>query len=107
MRLRKTAVTLGTVLALGATSVLLGGCDLFVGSTKVANGQLYQSGDGRYDAYFAQVHQEQVSSAHWPDNSKAARKPIIVALKLRPGASNSIILAATRERKGDASLASA
>ncbi|MDF2692163.1 MAG: hypothetical protein K0S65_546 [Labilithrix sp.] len=91
----------------GAFASALVGCEMFVGSTKVANGQLYQSGDGRYDAYFNAVHQEQVASANWPDESKAARKPIVTALGLRPGASNSTILAALRDKKGDASTGSA
>jgi hypothetical protein len=91
----------------GAFASALAGCEMFVGSTKVANGQLYQSGDGRYDAYFSAVHQEQVASANWPDESKAARKPIVTALGLRPGASNSTILAAVRDKKGDASTGSA
>src|SRR5690606_3053796 len=39
--------------------------------------------------------------------SKAARKPIITALDLRPGASNSTIFSAAREKKSDATLGSA
>jgi hypothetical protein len=102
MRLRRTTVALG--IAFGVACSVLGGCDVFVGNTKVASGQLYQSGDGRYDAYFAEVHHEQVAAASWPDESKAARKPIVTALNLRPGTSNSTILAATRDKKGDSSL---
>jgi hypothetical protein len=105
MRLRRTTVAI--TIALGVACSALGGCDLILAPTKVANGELYQSGDGRYDAYFATVHQEQVAAANWPDESKAARKPIVGALDLRPGASNGTILAATRAKKGDASLGSA
>lgn len=100
MRLREMVVAL----ALGVSVPALPACDFVNTPTKVGNGQLYQSGDGRYDPWFAQVHQEQVAAASWPDESKAARKPIITALNLRPGASNSTILSATRERRGDQSL---
>jgi hypothetical protein len=97
MRLRVLVVAL----ALGTAIPALPACDFVNTPTKVGNGQLYQSGDGRYDPWFAQVHQEQVAAASWPDESKAARKPIITALDLRPGASNSTVLSATREKKGD------
>ena len=105
MRLRKTAAAMA--IAVGVACSALTGCDFILTPTKVANGERYQSGDGRYDAYFAAVHQEQVASANWPDDSKAARKPIVTALDLRPGASNGTILAATRGKKGEGSLGSA
>jgi hypothetical protein len=75
-------------------------CELLT-PTKVANGQLYTSGDGRYDPYFETVHQEQVAAANWPDESKAARKPIITALGLGSHPSNSTITSALRDKKGD------
>lgn len=107
MRLGKALFTLALVIAAG-TSV---GCDLVVAPTKMARGELYQSGDGRYDAYFAAVHQEQVASAQWVDDAKAARKPIVTALDLRPGSSNGTILSATRDAReqkaGDAALGAA
>ena len=83
------------------------GCDFVNTRTKMGTGQLYQSGDGRYDPYFAQVHQDQLSAANWPEESKNARKPIITALSIRPGAGNTTILSATREKKGDASVGKA
>jgi hypothetical protein len=82
-------------------------CDLVNKPTKTAHGQLYQSGDSRYDAYFTTVHQEQVASSNWPEESKNARKPIIAALSLKANASNPTIFSATRDKKGDASLAHA
>jgi hypothetical protein len=96
-------VRLATLSAL----VALAACDLINTPTKTANGELYQSGDPRYDQYFSAVHQEQVAAAAWPDESKAAKKPIVTALNLRPGASNTTILSATRAKKGDAALGSA
>ena len=105
MTLRKA--TLAFAVALGIACTTLTGCDLILTPTKTANGQLYQSGDGKYDPYFAAVHQEQVAAANWADEAKASRKPIVTALDLRPGASNSVILSATRSKKGEGSLGSA
>lgn len=85
-----------------ALAVPLAGCSFFLGETKTSQGQLYQSGDTRYDPYFDTVHREQVAAASWEDHAKEARKPIITALNLRPGASNSTILTATREVKSGA-----
>jgi len=89
---------LALVVALAASAPLTG-CSLFLGETKTAQGQLYQSGDTRYDPYFDTVHREQVAATSWPDHAKESRKPIISALNLRPGASNGTILTATREVK--------
>lgn len=85
-------------------TLLLCGCELSNTPTKTASGQLYQSGDGRYDGYFATVHQEQVAASNWPEESRAARKPVLVALDLKAGASNTIILSAARDRRHDATL---
>lgn len=101
--------------SVGAVLVVLGclgapaltGCDFFLGPTKTARGQLYQSGNNEYDPYFSAVHAEQVAANKWPDDSKASRRPIVTALDLRPGASNATILSAVRGKRGDASLASA
>ena len=60
------------IAAIAATSPAISGCDLILQPTKVGNGQLYQSGDGKYDPYFNSVHQEQLAAANWPEESKAA-----------------------------------
>jgi len=73
------------------------GCDQF-GSSKVAQGQRYSSGDTRYDPYFESVHQQQVAAAAWPDEKKAARRGLVATLALTPGASDDAIVSATRER---------
>ena len=91
MKTRSAALFL--VFALATT-----GCDLFVGSTKVAHGQRYQSDDQRFDPYFDAVHQQQVTAAGWPDEKKAARKPLIDALTLPPNATDDAIVTATRTR---------
>ena len=72
-------------------------CDMF-GSSKVAQGQRYQSDDQRYDPYFDNVHQAQVAAAAWPDEKKATRRPLINALSLTPDSSDAIILDATETR---------
>jgi len=74
-------------------------CDFITGPSKVASGQLYQSGDGKYDPYFDAVHKEQIAAASWPDESKAARRPITTALTLPPNASNGTIVSATKAKK--------
>lgn len=73
-------------------------CDLFLGSSKVAQGQRYQHDDQRYDPYFDNVHQAQVAAAAWPDEKKAARRPLVNALSLTPTASDGTIVSATRAR---------
>jgi hypothetical protein len=88
-------------------AALQGGCDFVNTKTKTANGQLYQSGDGRYDPYFNQVHQDQLTAANWPDEAKNSRKPIITALSLRPGTGNGTILGAAKEKKNDATVGKA
>ncbi len=90
------------LLAFGACMTApLSGCDFINTPTKMGQGQLYTSGDGRYDPYFDTVHREQVAAANWGEESRAARKPIVTVLNLKPGVSNGSILAATREKKGD------
>lgn len=105
MRLRKMTATLAIAMSVAGSA--LAGCDVMLTPTKVADGQLYRSGDSRYDAYFAAIHQEQEAASRWLDDARAARKPIVTALELRPGASNGTILAATRGKEGDASLSEA
>jgi hypothetical protein len=73
-------------------------CDLFLGSSRVAQGQLYQADDQRYDPYFDSVHQAQIAAAAWPDEKKAARRPLVNALTLTPGSSDDTVVSATRTR---------
>jgi hypothetical protein len=75
--------------------------------TKMGHGQTYESGDGKYDPYFASVHQEQKSAGGWPEEANTSRKSIVSALALKPDASNSRILREVRTKQGDSSLASA
>lgn len=98
--MKRTIASLTLALSLSVGS--LTGCSFFLGDTKTAQGQLYQSGDTRYDPYFDTVHREQIAAASWSDNAKESRKPIVTALNLAPGASNGTILTATREMKSGA-----
>lgn len=78
---------------------LAGGCDLFLGPSKTGQGQLYTANDPRYDPFFVDVHKSQVAAASWPDEQKAAKKPIAEALDLPATASYATIVSATKERK--------
>lgn len=69
------------------------------GPSKVAHGQLYQSGDGRYDTFFQQVHEQQVAASSRAEERRNAHKAIAAALDLTPDASNETILKALKERK--------
>ncbi len=80
-------------------SLAVGGlaCDLQP-QGKVAQGQLYMSGEGRFDAYFRDVHSIQVWAAQWPDDRKATRKPLVNILDLTPDAPDVTIIQATHEK---------
>ncbi|MDB4947261.1 MAG: hypothetical protein JWP97_6795 [Labilithrix sp.] len=88
----------GVLVVTAASGALTSGCDAFLGSTKVGHAQLYQSDDPRFDPYFDSVHQQQVAAAAWPDEKKAARKPLVAVLTLPPNANDDQIIGATRER---------
>lgn len=71
---------------------------MFLGSTKVGQGQRYHADDDRLDPYFDSVHQQQVAATAWPDEKKASRRPLVNALALTPTASDDTLISATRER---------
>lgn len=95
MRLRRTLLVLSLCAMAAATSAL--GCALQ--PTKVGHGQLYHSGDGRYDPYFDTVHREQMEAADWKNDGKTSRQPITGALSLPIDASNYRIFAAARSKR--------
>lgn len=95
-------------LVLALSTATLPACEaIFSKPTKMAAGELYESGDAKYDAYFKKVHDEQVAAGKWADDSKAARKSITTALDLPETASNSTILSAAKKKKDDAAVRSA
>ena len=76
------------------------GCDhMGGGPSKVAHGQLYQVGDQRFDAFFQQVHEQQVAGSTRADERRNAHKAIAAALDLTPDASNDQIVRALKGRK--------
>lgn len=75
--------------------------------SKMSSGELYQSGEDKYDPYLKKVHDEQVAAAEWAEQSKGARKPITRALNLPPNASNSTIIDAAKSNKADGAVRSA
>ena len=100
--------SLSACLAIPLLATALVACDGLAGRpTKVASGELYQSGEASYDDYFKKVHEQQVAAAGWSDESKAARAPLVKALDLAPTASNSTILSAAKKRKDDAAVKAA
>jgi hypothetical protein len=92
--MRRFAWFLAAVLAVSSVTA----CDMFLGSTKVGQGQLYAMGDEQYDEYFRAVHEEQVAGTSWPDEKKESRKDLASALSVTPTASEGTLLDATRER---------
>ena len=70
----------------GAALLLLSSASCVYGPAKVAQGQLYRTGNPEYDAYFQDVHQQQADAATWDDEEKAARKPLATTLELTPDA---------------------
>lgn len=94
-----------TLLLVSSLAILAAGlpaCESLMSKpTKTAAGQLYESGDGKYDGYFKKVHEEQVAAGNWADESKAARKPITTALSLPPTAPNATILSSAKSKKDE------
>ena len=78
--------------------VLLGGCNLLGAPSRVKAGELFETGEARYDTYFKEVHEVQVRAASWPDDRKATRRPLVDALKLTPEAADVTIVQTTHER---------
>jgi hypothetical protein len=74
-----------------ATSCMLGG------ESRLAQGQLYASGDPTYDAFFRDVHQQQVDEASWGDDKKGAHKSLVASLDLTPDAPDVTIVQVTHE----------
>ncbi|WP_394823748.1 hypothetical protein [Pendulispora albinea] len=76
----------------------MAGCNLLGGPSKVKAGELVETGEARYDAYFKEVHDLQVAATGWNDDRKAACRGLVDALKLNPDAADVSIVQATHER---------
>ncbi|MBP9114185.1 MAG: hypothetical protein KBF88_15340, partial [Polyangiaceae bacterium] len=57
-----------------------------------------ETGNAKYDGYFRQVHEIQVSSANWHDDHRNLCGPLLEALKLTPDAADVTITQSTYER---------
>ena len=91
MSLPRTAVGACACVALVGASCVIGG------QTRVAQGQLYTSGNPTYDALFRDVHQQQIEQASWGDDKKGAHKTLVAALDLTPDAPDVTIVQAAHE----------
>lgn len=74
------------------------GCTLLGAQSKVRAGDLFEPGDPKYDAYFKDVHDLQVSAIGWTDDRKAACRPLVDVLKLPPDSADVSIVQGTHER---------
>ncbi|MEO7112216.1 MAG: hypothetical protein ABI183_17355, partial [Polyangiaceae bacterium] len=73
-------------------------CTLFGTSNRVKSGELVETGDARYDAYFKDVHDMQVTAVGWSDERQAACRPLVDELRLAPEAAGVSIVQETHER---------
>jgi hypothetical protein len=64
----------------------------------VKNGELVETGDARYDGYFKDVHDMQVTAVGWSDERQAACRPLVDELRLAPDAAGVSIVQETHER---------
>lgn len=76
----------------------LASCTLFGTSNRVKTGELVETGDARYDAYFKDVHDMQVTAVGWSDERQAACRPLVDELRLAPDAAGVSIVQETHER---------
>ncbi len=86
----------------GAFAATLASCALFVPHSRVKAGQLYRTGDAKYDAYFSAVHDVQIDAATWLEERRSARKQLVDALTLTNDADDSVIAQLAHEQVGAA-----
>jgi hypothetical protein len=86
----------------GVVAATFTSCALFVPQSRVKSGQLYRTGDAKYDAYFSDVHDVQIDAATWLEERRAARKQLIDALTLTNDADDSVIAQLAHEQVGAA-----
>jgi hypothetical protein len=80
----------------GCTALLAASCMLGNGS-RTAQGELYTSGNPTYDAFFRDVHQQQVNETTWGEEERGTHKPLVTALSLEADAPDVTIVQATHE----------
>jgi hypothetical protein len=67
------------------------------GESKVGQGQLYASGNPTYDAYFRDVHQQQVDASAWGDERRGIHKGLVTSLSLTPDAPDVTLVQAAHD----------
>ena len=80
------------------------GCSALGEPSRVRAGQLYASGSPKYDAYFGEVHAQQVAAAAWPEERRLARKPLLDALKLGAEGDDAALVQLTKDGMGGSAL---
>ncbi len=86
-----------TMRALGLCAGLFSASCMLTGESRIAQGQMYTSGNPTYDAFFRDVHQQQVDAASWGDDKKGAHKSLVSSLELTPDAPDVTIVQAAHE----------
>jgi hypothetical protein len=94
--MRRAKLALVALLVLGAPSIA--GCEGVFGPSKMAHGEVYTSGDSRYDGFFEAVHKEHEAAKSWPDEKTEARKGLVTLTGVREGSGDRTIVNAVRER---------
>jgi len=97
-RSAQTSRSLVSFVSLVSMASIAASCNLLGGPSKVKSGELFETGETRYDAYFKEVHDLQVASVGWPDERRSACRALVDALKLNPDAADVSIVQAAHER---------
>lgn len=84
------------MLGAGCLAVVVPAC-MLNGESRIAQGQLYTSGNPSYDAFFRDVHQQQRVEASWDDDKKDAKKPLLTTLDLTAETPDVTIVQMTHE----------
>ncbi len=86
----------GVEVSAAIAALSLGAC-MLTGESRIAQGQLYTSGNPTYDAFFRDVHQQQVDEGTWHDDEKSLHKSLATTLELTPDAPEVTIVQAAHE----------
>jgi hypothetical protein len=79
-----------------ACAAILGAC-MLSGESRIAHGYLYTSGNPTYDAFFRDVHQQQLDEQTWSDDRNGAHKALVASLDLTPDTPDVTIVQTTHE----------
>ena len=82
---------------IGAGALLMASSCMLDGPSRVGQGRLYTSGNPTYDAFFRDVHTQQVDAASWGDDKMRTHHALVSVLELTPDAPDVTIVQATHE----------